>query len=253
MMAVRLTQPDAPEAAAERRAVADGRLPPRYGTPWHEPFLDRVGGALVPGARVLDVGSGARPVVGPSERPPGLHYVGLDISARELERAPPGAYDEVVVADISSPQPTLERRFDLVISWQTLEHVPSMRGALDSQQRALVPGGRMVAMLTGAWSIQALVARLVPDRISRIALARLLGVDPADKFPTRYDACSLRAVSSLLAAGGWREWEITPFYKAAAYLSFAPGLQRAYLRYENWAAAGPRAALATHLLLDARR
>lgn len=252
-MTARLTQIDTPEAADERLAAAAGKLPARYALPWQQPFLDCIAHELVPGARVLDVGSGARPAVAVRQRPPDVHYVGLDISGEELRRAPAGAYDELIVADISQPLPELTHRFDLVLSWQTLEHVSSMRGALASQEGALVPGGRLLAMLTGAWSVQALVARVVPYQLSRRVQAHLLGVAAEDKFPTRYDSCSLRALSRLLDAGSWSTWEITPFYKSGGYLRFSRPIQRAYLHYENWAARGPRPALATHFLLDARR
>lgn len=250
-MTIQLHPLDTPEAAAERADVAAGRLPERYGTPWQGPFLDRVAAGLHPGCRVLDVGSGARPTVPPEQRPEGCHYVGLDVSAHELDRAEAAAYDERVVGNISSPLPDLAGRFDLVISWQVLEHVPSMRGALATQHRALVPGGRMVAMLSGAWGFHALAARVVPYRISSAAQQRLLGFPAEDKFPTAYDGCSDRGLRKRLREGGWSSWEIAPLYKAGGYLRFARPLQRSYLVYEDWAHHHRRPNLATHYVVDA--
>jgi len=86
------------EAADERAEVRAGRLPYRYGQPWQAPFLERVAAQLRPDIRVLDVGSGARPAIPSDQRPRGCRYVGMDISPCELERAGPGAYDDVAVA-----------------------------------------------------------------------------------------------------------------------------------------------------------
>ncbi len=239
------------EAATERAEVHAGRLPPRYGLPWQAPFLDRVAAQLRPGIRVLDVGSGARPAVPPEQRPRGCHYVGMDISARELERAGPDAYDEIVVGDVCAPIASLSNAFDLAVSWQVLEHVSSMRAALEHQRAALVPGGRMIAMLSGTWAIYALAARVIPHRTSLMLQTRLLGADPRDKFPARYDCCSYRGLRQKLTESGWASWEVVPYYKAGGYLRFSRPLLRSYLAYENWAERTGRANLATHYLVEA--
>lgn len=206
---------------------------------------------LRPGASVLDVGSGARPAIARARLPERCTYVGLDISGEELERAGPGAYDEMLVGDVCTRQASTEGRFDLVVSWQVLEHVTSMRDALRTQHAALVPGGRMVAMLSGAWAMHAVAAKVIPYRASRWLQMRLIGSAPEDKFPTRFDACTARSLRPLLAGGGWKSWDVVPLYRSGNYLSFLPPLQRAYMVYENWAARGLRANLASHYIVDA--
>lgn len=231
--------------------MAAGRLPRRYGEVWQAPFLTAVAARLHPGVSILDVGSGARPVIARQYRPPGCHYVGLDVSAHELTRAGAEAYDATVVGDVcAAPIPNL-RGFDLVLSWQVLEHVPSMRAALLNQHAALAPHGRMVAMFSGAWAVYALAARVIPHRVSIMLQTRLLGADARDKFPAHYDGCTDRAMRRLLRDTGWSSWVITPFYKAGAYVSFLRPLQWAYLSFENWAERGPRPNLATHYLVEA--
>lgn len=138
-----------------------------------------------------------------------------------------------------------------MISWQVLEHVPSMAAALATQHRSLVPGGRMVAMLSGAWGFYALAARVVPYRISSKAQERLLGFPAEDKFPTKYDGCTDRGLRKRLEAGGWSSWDIVPLYKAGGYLRFNRPLQRSYLAYENWAHRRQKPNLATHYVIDA--
>ena len=252
-VAAPLIMKDTAEAATERDQVAAGSLPPRYGAAWQQPFLDRVSTALRPGVRILDVGSGARPVVPPESRPRGCHYAGLDVSGAELNRAGPAAYDECIVADIGQASAQLQARFDLVVSWQVLEHVASMRAALDAQRLALADGGRMVAMLSGALGVYAVLARVVPYRMSTAIQERLLGVDGADKFPTRYDSCRATRLGKLLIQGGWRSHEIVALYKGGMYFRFSPALLRLYLLYENAIWRADRRELATHYIIDAVR
>ena len=168
-----------------------------------------------------------------------------------MDRAEADAYDDMLVGDICSKLPATEGRFDLVLSWQVLEHVVSMRDALAAQHAALLPGGRMVAMLSGAFAMHALAARIIPYRVSTWLQGRLLDYVPEDKFPTHFDCCTNRSLRQLLAEGGWTSWELVPLYRSGNYLAFLPPLQRAYVAYENWAAHGPRANLATHYIIDA--
>jgi SAM-dependent methyltransferase len=226
-------------------------MPARYREPWKGFVLARAATAFRPGIRVLDVGSGARPAIPREQRPEGCVYVGLDISASELERAGADAYDELIVGDICSGLASTISRFDLVLSWQVLEHVASMRAALATQHAALVPGGRMVGMLSGAWSIHALAARVIPYRLSTALQARLLNHVAEDKFPTSYDGCTDRALRRMLAQGAWRSWEVVPYYRSGNYLCFLPPLQRLYVAYESWAARRPHVNLATHYIVDA--
>jgi SAM-dependent methyltransferase len=200
---------------------------------------------------VLDVGSGARPAVVPQQRPADCYYVGLDVSAHELSRAGARAYDDVIVGDICRPLPTSARSFDLVLSWQVLEHVASMPAALTAQHCALAPGGHMIAMLSGGWGFHSLAARVIPYRVSTALQARLLGQEPESKFRTRYDGCTDRALRQLLVQGGWSSWDIIPSYKAGGYLRFSRRLQSIYLVYENWTERTGRVNLATHYLVDA--
>ena len=145
---------------------------------------------------------------GPRFRPSSAQrdaYTSAWISASELERARSDAYDETIVGDICSGLGSDVRPFDLVLSWQVLEHVASMRAALATQHSALVPGGRMVAMLSGAWSIQAMAARVIPYRLSTALQAQLLDAEAEDKFrPGTTAAPTARCAAFWLKAAGPR-------------------------------------------------
>lgn len=221
----------------------------RYSEPWRQPFETRVARALVPGVQILDIGSGRRPAIPPERRPIGCRYVGLDLSMDELEKAPAGSYDEMIASDVTQYVAQLESRFDLIVSWQVLEHVRPLPVALENARRYLRPGGLLVAHLSGKFSLFGLVNQLVPQRVAVWVLARLLHRDPATIFPAHYDQCWYRALLRCLA--GWSAVEVIPRYKGGDYLAFSPRLRRIYLVYENWIQQR-HPDLATHYLISAR-
>src|SRR5215213_2671096 len=207
-------------------------LPARYAEPWVEPFEERCRSAIYPRARILDVGGGRRPSLPRASRPPGCFYVGLDTSAQELLEAGPAAYDKVYVGSVSERISELEQSFDLVASWQTLEHVRPLEAALANAHAYLRPGGRLVAMASGAFSAFAVASRLIPNSLVPVLLQRLLGREPETVFPACYDRCWHGALVKLLER--WDRAEVVPFYRGANYLAFSKPLARAYLAYENW-------------------
>jgi SAM-dependent methyltransferase len=241
----------ATETLLERDQVAAGRLPPRYAEPWFEPFEQRVRGALRPGVAILDVGSGRYPTIGLEERPTDCTYVGLDASAAELALAPAGTYDETICADVTLPDSALVGRFDLIVSWQVLEHVKPLPRTFELMRSYLRPGGKMVAQLSGGLSAFAILARVVPHAASSRLMARLLGVAADEKFPTYYDHCRFSALDRILST--WSFHEIVPRYKGATYFRFFRPLEAGYLRYEDLIFRHDWRELATHYLVDATR
>jgi SAM-dependent methyltransferase len=236
--------------AEELPMVESGLLPDRYGRQMQDEFFERVRPLLVPGVSILDVGAGRYPTIAPGDRPPGCRYVGLDIEAEEIEAAGAGAYDESIVGDITKP---LDRpgEFDLVLSWQVLEHVSSLAAAFENLGATLRPGGTLVAQLTGSNAAFAVFGRLIPHRAKLWIATRVLGHHEEEKFPTRYDRSSHRALARLLE--GWSDVEIVPFYRGATYFKFSRPLMRAYLAYESAVERRRRVNLATHYLVLARR
>lgn len=238
---------DAP--AEELPLVRQGRLPERYAEPMQAEFFRRVQSLLVPDVAILDVGAGRYPTLAPADRPAGCRYVGLDIEASELDAAAPGAYDEGVVADITKP---LEREgeFDLILSWQVLEHVSPLADAFENLRAALRPGGTMLAQLTGSNAGFALLGRLLPHAMRVRIATRLLGHQEEEKFPTRYDRSTERSLEEMMS--NWSELEILPFFRGAPYFGFWRPLQRAYIAYESAIERRRLANLATHYLVVAK-
>jgi SAM-dependent methyltransferase len=221
-----------------------GRIPARYDTPPAELFEAEIRSVLRPNLRILDVGSGRRPALAPADRPPATYYVGLDLSAVELAAAPSGSYDETVAADLAQRVAGLEGQFDLALSWQVLEHVRPLDRALENVRAYLRPGGRMVALSSGRFSINGILNVLVPSGLAVWLMRRLLGRDPDSVFPAHYDSCYAGALAELLTP--WSEAELTPLFQGGAYFNFAPPLRSMYFRYESWAWRSGHANLATH-------
>ena len=238
---------DTNEARRAQAEVAAGRLPERYAERWKAAFFERVQPAIGPGAAILDVGSGRTPTIPPDQRPPGCRYVGLDISATELDAAPEGSYDVTIVGDLTERDARLEDRFDLIVSWQVLEHVASLESALENLYAYLRPGGRLVSQLSGRFAVFALMSRILPHRVGVWLMKVLLDIEPETRFRTRFDRCYHRALEQLLS--GWQEHEIVPRYNSGGYFAFSRPLLRLYLVYENWLACANRRNLATHYII----
>jgi SAM-dependent methyltransferase len=227
-------------------------LPLRYqDEEWQRPFRAAVQEVLTTGCRVLDIGAGRRPTVPAAERPPGCTYVGLDVSPSELAQAPKGAYDETITGDVTVHRAELERCFDIVLCWQVLEHVKPLADALENIRSYLVPSGRFVGQLSGAFSPFGLVNRAVPHGLAVAVLQRLLQRDPDTVFPAYYDKCWYSALMRL--GEPWNSFHIEPRYAGATYFAFAAPLQRMYLHYEEWTIRDAHPNLATHYLLVGER
>ena len=184
------------------------------------------------------MGSGRHPSISPQDRPPDIQYIGLDVSARELELAPLGSYDEVVVADVTSPAESLVGRVDLAISFQVFEHVSSLRRSFDNVRRSLKPGGRLIAQFSGRRTVFGLTNRFIPHAAAKTVLRVTLRKRPDQIFPTYYDRCWYDAVVSDL--GGWTKVTVTPLHRGGTYFGFSRPSGRAICCTRN-GSAGPSA------------
>jgi SAM-dependent methyltransferase len=229
-------------------AVRNFELPLRYEARWRDEFERRVNSHLHRGVRILDLGSGANPVLPIAQRPQHSYYLGLDISQRELEKAPSGSYDQWRVADATRLVGDLENDFDLIVSLQVLEHVKPLGHAIENCRRYLRPGGVFVALFSGSRSAFGLINRVVPQALGLAAMKHLLGRDHETVFPSYYDGTRYDPLRRYFE--NWQSTEIVPLFRGAGYFSFSRPLQRAYLLYENWAAEGNRVNLATHYLVE---
>lgn len=237
------------EAARSTRA---GRLPDRYAEPYDAPFRTRVREALRPGMWILDVGSGCQPTLAPEERPPDCRYVGLDLSREEMEKAGPGAYDEMVEADATAPIERFTASFDLIVSFQVMEHVKPLDVAIENCRHYLRPGGRLIAQMSGKFAVFGLINQALPNKAGMWAMTHIVGKRRSEVFPAFYHRCWYSALERMLAP--WSGGEIVPLHVGAIpYWKFSKLLQSVYVGYEEWAYQKHLHNLASYYVIDAVR
>jgi 2-polyprenyl-6-hydroxyphenyl methylase/3-demethylubiquinone-9 3-methyltransferase len=226
---------------------------PRYadGSEWQSDFVVRASSAFKRNMTILDVGAGRTPTIDVNQRPEGCRYLGLDVSASELEKAPNGAYAQTYAQDICTPRPELVDQVDLVVSWQVFEHVRPLEQAIDNIHTYLRHGGQLVAMLSGRNAIFAVLNRIVPERLGKEAMKHLLNREPDSVFRAHYDSCTYTELNILFQ--DWSNVEITPMFRGAAYLSFFRPAAISYLKYEDWALRRSKFDLATHYIISATK
>jgi SAM-dependent methyltransferase len=233
------------------RSALRGELPPRYGEGFRARFEACMRSSLREGVEILDVGAGRRPAIPLPDRPPRTRYVALDSAGAELELAPAGVYDDTIVADVVDRLPALEERFDLIVSWNVLEHVPSLETALANLRSYLRPGGVLVAQFASRFAAHALISRVTPGALGARAMERLLDRSRDTVFDAHYDDCRYSALDRLMSP--FSTYAITPLYRDASYFRFSRLALALYLGYEQWALRRHHRNLASHYLVCAER
>lgn len=138
-------------------------------TPWHQMAIPHL--PPVDGLRVLEIGCG-RGGFSRFLASRGAELVAADFSPAAVDMArralPEGGASEAMVADIEAI-PFDRGSFDLVVSLDTIEHVPNPTRAVAELVRVLRPGGKLVLTtnnyfgLIGVWR---LIMRLAGRRFT---------------------------------------------------------------------------------------
>jgi SAM-dependent methyltransferase len=186
--------------------------------------------AAVPDGRVYDVGGGSLPGVPVTTKQAfNLHYIGLDISAEELSAAPPGRYDETIVADICGFEGREDG--DVVIVQSALEHVQDTEQAIASVASVVAPGGQVHIFVPCRNALFARLNLLLPQAF-KARLLRILSSDTAEHqgFPAYYDRCTPRDLSELLEQHDLEVRSLQYFWSSKYFFYFFP----AYLLWRSW-------------------
>lgn len=149
-------------------------------------------------AVVYDIGGGKKPLISPKMKQAlGVTVVGVDVDAAELARAPAGAYDRTIPADIQTYRG--DGVADLVICQAVLEHVRSQQMALRGVFSLLKPGGLALVFLPCRNSIYARLNLILPEKLKQKLLV-YVSVRSMDEhgFPAYYDSCTPRHFRSLV-------------------------------------------------------
>jgi SAM-dependent methyltransferase len=186
-------------------------------------FRERVLPSLLkPGQRVLDVGGGKHPAISlQTKRELGLHVVGLDVSATELEQAPAGAYDAIVVGDAAAVE--IPGRYDLVFSRSVIEHVADPRAAVANLAGALAPGGVMAHVVPCRNAPFAIVNRWLGNRAARRLLFAIFPEkEEHSGFRVFYHECTPGRLGRICRERGMEIVQIVPYYNSGYTSFFAP-------------------------------
>lgn len=198
----------------------DKLLPRHYRIDGNSDFRDDLAGKYIRNNYVIyDVGGGKTPFFPPGEKAARkLTVIGLDIDPAELAAGPPGAYDEVICADISRFQGQGDA--DLAICRALLEHVRDTREALAALGSILKPGGRILLFVPSRNALFARINLLLPEGLKRkILFSFFPQARTTAGFPSFYDQCTPRDFSALAARCGL-EVEEKRLYFFSGYFSF---------------------------------
>lgn len=174
------------------------------------------------GALVYDVGGGRRPLLSAQEKERrGLRVVGLDIDGGELMRAPCGAYDATIQADITQYQGC--ETADVVICQALLEHVTDTKSAFAGLASILKKDGVALLFTPSKTSLYARVNLIIPEKLKR-NLLRLLYPELAERscFPGRYHRCTLSEFEEMARGQGFAVVQKRSYYYSAYFSFFAP-------------------------------
>jgi 2-polyprenyl-6-hydroxyphenyl methylase/3-demethylubiquinone-9 3-methyltransferase len=151
------------------------------------------------GAVVYDIGGGKQPLIPVAKKSElGLKVIGLDIDRKELARAPSGAYDQVICADIQTYRGVGDA--DVVICQAVLEHVRSQRAAMEGVFSVLKPGGLALVWIPCRNACYARMNLALPESLkTRILFYVFPEAERAQGFPAYYDCCTPRQFRALIA------------------------------------------------------
>jgi ubiquinone/menaquinone biosynthesis C-methylase UbiE len=163
---------------------------------------------LKPGCRWLDAGTGTRileddldPLENWLVQQSGM-TVGMDVQVGKHLNI------RTLVAGSLYELPFVKNSFDVVTCNVVMEHIGEPARALAEVARVLVPGGAFIMNTPNLWNYgvlaNAVLSKIMPEAM-RLKLVHASDTrEPADIFPVRYRANTLRRLKSLFARGGFK-------------------------------------------------
>lgn len=108
------------------------------------------------GLKILEAGCGSASWL---TLPAGSFLTGIDLSQKQLERNQ--QLNEKIQGDVET-YPLPPATYDLIISWNVLEHLSNPEKALLNFFQTSKPGGLIVLALPNVWSLKGLITKLTP-------------------------------------------------------------------------------------------
>lgn len=194
------------------------------GTRYHE----QVEQFVSPTTRLLDVGCGRMSLAGKAVENAKLS-VGIDLVASDL------LHNQTVQHSVlanAGRLPFPHAYFDVLISQWVVEHFDDPVASFQEMGRVLRPGGRLLFLTTNANNYIPLFSRLVPDRVQKTLIHKLLRRPAHESFPTFFKANTRKAIEQVAAQSGFVVEQID-FVANPFYLAFNVVLFRGALLFEK--------------------
>jgi 2-polyprenyl-3-methyl-5-hydroxy-6-metoxy-1,4-benzoquinol methylase len=140
--------------------------------------------------RICDIGGGANPLISDEYiEDKCLDYSLLDISAYELSKAP-SAYNKIV-ADIASPNFSIDYKFDLVFTKMVAEHISDAEQFHRNVLSCLADNGLAVHFFPTLYTLPFFSNYIFPQRFADVLLNVFAPRDrhQHEKFPAYYRWC----------------------------------------------------------------
>lgn len=174
---------------------------------------------------ILEVGGIDRPLL---EKSKTYTYDGLDIESKEKCR---DIYDNFMVQSIEQK---VSGKYDLIISFTLLEHVPNNTNSFHSIYDALNEKGVTIHYIPSKYHPYSLILRLVGYKLQKKIISYLRPhVKDLTGYPAYFDKCSPNDMAQLLREIGFNNIKIIPFYRANDYFSFFAPFYVLITLYEN--------------------
>lgn len=209
----------------------DRLLPEKYRIDGNRDYInDFAPKHLAQGQTIIDIGGGKQPYLS-LERKRSLNakVIGLDIDGAELARAPAGAYDETIVADVSKFRG--DNQADLLVCQAVLEHVQDVPGAFIAISSALKPGGKALIFVPSRNAVFARLNIVLPQQVKEWLLYTIFPkTRAAQGFPSFYNRCTPNDFKQLAAENGLTIID-SRYYYISSYFSFCFPL---YMVWRFW-------------------
>jgi len=180
--------------------------------------------------KMYDIGGGSLPCISESEKVRHrIELVGFDISQDELDAAPPGLYDEKIVADLTRYRGRADA--DVIVCQSVLEHVQDNENSVAALATFLKPGGEIHIFVPCRNALFARLNLALPQSFKMRLLEYMHpGSGEHMGFPVRYDKCTPKKLGALLEKNGFEIVNRKLFWKSAYFNSFIP----AFLFWRLW-------------------
>jgi SAM-dependent methyltransferase len=209
----------------------DKLLPHKYRIDGNQDYIN----SLVPkylgkNITMYDIGGGKRPYLSVKEKEElNAIVVGVDIDGDELSRAPLGAYDEVIISDISKYKGYAKA--DVLVCQAVLEHVKDVERAFEGISSALKPDGLALIFVPSRSAIFAKLNVLLPQKIKEYILYLIYPEAKEDQgFPSYYNKCTPEEFKRMAAKNGLSVIEERYYFISNYFSFFFP----AYLVWRIW-------------------